>query len=287
MGRRMRVCLVCGRDIGEKRRDAKTCSVRCRKRMQRNLAKCDMNNRRNEKLLNAVTHEKQLDVVTVKNLAKCDNLPGAHFRLLDLCCKSGGASVGYTLAGFQVVGVDIEPQPDYPFEFIQADVLTLDYEFLLSFDAIHASPPCQAYSKSSAIWRKRGKQYPDLYLPVKRLLVASGKPYIIENVPGSPVKGIRLYGDMFGLRVLRERIFESNIPLRCDLPRYRVGSVKTGEYVTVAGRNHSYTRWHDAMGIHWTDIDGVRQAIPPSYTEYLGEQLFGWLLDRVGCNDGL
>jgi DNA (cytosine-5)-methyltransferase 1 len=185
--------------------------------------------------------------------------------------------MGYYRAGFEVTGVDVRSQPNYPFKFIQSDALKLDYDFLLSFDVIHASPPCQQYSRGSIPARKRGKQYPDLFIPTRRMLAAAGLPYIMENVLGSPAKGIRLFGDQFGLEVLRERIFESNMPLVADLPRNKIGSVKTGEYVTVAGKKHNTSRWAKAMGIDWAATHEIKEAIPPAYTEYLGLQVRQWL----------
>ena len=269
----MRLCVICKSDISNRRGDSKTCSSRCRKRLEReNLANRDMSIDAHKKRWQT-SHFAACNLQAIRDMST-----GSHFRLLDLFCGCGGAAVGYARAGFSVTGVDIAPQKHYPYEFIQADALSLDYEFLLSFDVIHASPPCQQYSRGSVLARKRGKVYPDLFLPVKRMLVASGKPYIIENVVGSPAKGIRLWGDMFGLGVLRERIFESNMPLKCDLPRNKFGSVTTGEYVTVAGRRGATRRWPDAMGIHWADTDGIRQAIPPAYTEFLGKQLHEVLL---------
>lgn len=201
-------------------------------------------------------------------------------KLLDLCCCAGGASMGYYRAGFKVTGVDLAPQPNYPFEFIRADFRCLTYDFLFQFNVIHASPPCQQYSRGSVLARKRGKQYPDLYPNAKRLLEAAGLPYVIENVLGSPAKGIRLYGDQFGLGVLRERIFESNIHLVSHLPRNKQGSVITGEYVTVAGKNKRTDRWAEAMGIDWAASNEIKEAIPPAYTEYLGLQIRTWLYEQ-------
>src|SRR5579863_7270873 len=135
------------------------------------------------------------------------------FKILDLCCCAGGAAVGYARAGFEVVGVDIDPQPHYPFEFWQMDALRLNYAQLLTFDAIHASPPCQGYCTVTSSARRRGVVYPDIYRPIKRMLVASGLPYIIENVPGSPARNaVKLCGTQFGLKVYRHRLFESNFP---------------------------------------------------------------------------
>ena len=133
-------------------------------------------------------------------------------RLLDLFCCAGGAAKGYNQAGFDIVGVDITPQPNYPFPFVQADALQLDPKFLLSFDAVHASPPCQSYS----VLAKRtgnGSSWPRLIEPVREMLVQSGLPYVIENVVGAPLLNpIQLCGTMFpGLRVLRHRLFEVNV----------------------------------------------------------------------------
>jgi len=202
-------------------------------------------------------------------------------RLLDLFCGAGGASVGYWRAGFDVVGVDIASQPFYPFEFIKAEALSLDYDFLMSFDAIHASPPCQAYSTASALARRRGIRYPDLFNPVRRMLIASGLPYIIENVVGSPARGIGLCGTMFGLGVKRHRIFESNIPLMLpDVPCSC--SDHPGEFITVAGSMFGKAEGAAAMGIDWPiDKFQLKEAIPPAYTEFLGHQL------RRNANDKL
>lgn len=194
-------------------------------------------------------------------------------RLLDLFCGIGGASVGYWRAGFDVVGVDIVVQPFYPFKFIQKDALSLDYDFLMSFDAIHASPPCQAYCSVASPARKRGKKYPDLFVSVRRMLIAAGLPYIIENVPGSPARGIGLCGSMFGLGVKRHRIFESNIPLHLpDTPCTCSGHI--GEYITVAGSTFAKDEGAAAMGIDWpVDKFQLKEAIPPAYTQFLGRQL--------------
>ncbi|MCX6021844.1 MAG: DNA cytosine methyltransferase, partial [Chloroflexi bacterium] len=135
-------------------------------------------------------------------------------RLLDLFCCAGGASMGYSQAGFEVVGVDIKRQPHYPFDFIQGDVFSLAPEFLATFDAIHASPPCQSYSDLA---KRNGNAdaWPRLVDPVRELLVHTGLPYIIENVEGCPLLNpTMLCGTMFPqLRVLRHRLFESNFEI--------------------------------------------------------------------------
>ena len=131
-------------------------------------------------------------------------------RLLDLFCGAGGAAMGYHRAGFTVVGVDINPQRHYPFEFHQADALEFDVS---GFDAIHASPPCQAFTA----YKRRPNHvgdYPDLIWPTRQKLIASGVPYVIENIPKAPLLNpITLCGSSFGLDVRRHRLFESNVPL--------------------------------------------------------------------------
>src|SRR5690349_21006456 len=135
-------------------------------------------------------------------------------RLLDLFCCAGGAGVGYSRAGFEVVGVDIKPQPNYPLAFIQADVLTLDPKFIALFDAVHASPPCQSYS-DLAKRNGNGDEWPRLIEPVRKILQDSGKPWVIENVEGAPlIDPVVLCGTMFrGLRVLRHRLFEASFSI--------------------------------------------------------------------------
>ncbi len=213
-------------------------------------------------------------------------------RLLDLFCCAGGASVGYARAGFDVVGVDIDPQPNYPFEFIQADALKLDPEFLDSFDAIHASPPCQSYSDLA---KRNGNAdaWPRLITPVRRLLVNSGKPYIIENVEGAPlIDPVVLCGTMFpGLRVIRHRLFESDLDLWVpdhkrhplvfthDKRKAHYGKLDQNEsYVQVTGGgNCSIQNAREAMGIDWMTKAELNESIPPAYTEYLGSQLLAYV----------
>src|ERR1700734_2045923 len=135
-------------------------------------------------------------------------------RLLDLFCCAGGAGVGYSRAGFEVVGVDNKRQPNYPLPFIHADALKLDPAFIASFDAIHASPPCQSYS-DLAKRNGNGHMWPRLIEPVRDMLIASGLPYVIENVDGAPLLNpVVLCGTMFPqLRVLRHRLFEANFAM--------------------------------------------------------------------------
>ena len=216
-------------------------------------------------------------------------------RLLDLFCCAGGAAVGYSRAGFEVVGVDIDPQPNYPFEFIQADVLKLDPDFVASFDAIHASPPCQSYSDLA---RRNGNahMWPRLVEPVRDLLVASGLPWVIENVEGAPLRDpVVLCGTMFPpLRVLRHRLFESNFPIEVpphgrhplvfthDKRKRHYGKLNQDvSFVQVTGGgNCSIANAKDAMGIDWMTKNELNEAIPPAYTEHIGNQLVQEVVER-------
>jgi DNA (cytosine-5)-methyltransferase 1 len=200
-------------------------------------------------------------------------------KLLDLFCCAGGASEGYRRAGFEVVGVDINPQPHYPFEFIQADALTLSPAFLAQFDAFHASPPCQAYTLAQ---RLRGNSHPDLIPATRALLWSTKRPWIMENVERSPLRNtVMLCGAMFGgLKVYRHRLFESNIALTVPAhpphtaPLRKMGRPPLeGDFLHVVGNFSGVAYAKKAMGIDWMTRDGLREAIPPAYTEYLGRQL--------------
>ncbi len=129
---------------------------------------------------------------------------------LDLFCGAGGASKGLLNAGFRkVYGIDIKEQPEYPFDYAILDALKIDKELLKQYDFIWASPPCQAYSWGTVKWRNQGKKYPDLIGKTRKLLLKTGKPFVIENVIGSPLRrDLMLCGEMFNLRVIRHRIFE-------------------------------------------------------------------------------
>jgi DNA (cytosine-5)-methyltransferase 1 len=196
-----------------------------------------------------------------------------HPLALDLFCCAGGAATGLHLAGFDVVGIDVRPMPRYPFPFIQADALRPPVD-LASFDLIWASPPCQRFS-AGAQWRKSTHNHPDLIGPTRAMLDASGVPYVIENVPRAPVrKDLVLRGEMFGLKVCRERAFElggwwcmaPTLPFR--------GSIKRGDFVTVAGHggdgSNSLKVWRQAIGIDWMTKEETAEAIPPPYAEHIG-----------------
>lgn len=198
--------------------------------------------------------------------------------------------MGYHRAGFRVIGVDIEPQPRYPFEFIQADALKFIAEHGKRFDVIHASPPCQGYSVTNSLPQCQDRDYPKLLEEVRELLISTGKPYIIENVIGAPlVDSVMLCGLMFGLKVFRHRRFESNLFLMAmSHISHRGKEIGKGGFCCVAGHGDSnrgkvdpYHRrkstWEAAMGINWMTKEELTQAIPPAYTEYLGLQLHRWL----------
>jgi len=212
-------------------------------------------------------------------------------RMLDLFCGAGGSAVGYYRAGFDVVGVDIAPQPRYPFEFHQADALTFPPD---GYDAVHASPPCQAHTTMSNRWRGQGGTadgHPELIGPTRARLEGSGVPWVMENVVGARAKmesALLLHGAMFGLQVHRPRLFESNVLLMC--PQW-VGGVPRGGvavYGKCDGRRlwthtdgttlraaSSLTEARAAMGIDWMEWDELKEAIPPAYTSWLGAQLLG------------
>lgn len=220
-------------------------------------------------------------------------------KLLDLFCKAGGCSMGYYKAGFDVEGVDIEAQPNYPFKFTQMDAIEyLKTQDLNKFDAIHASPPCQRNSRLKSLSSARNgsykaESYPDLIDPVRNLLDQIGKPYVIENVVGAPMSNaVTLCGTMFGLKVYRHRLFESNIHLwqpahipHNDRTPSAGGGVSPKGFISVCGTGgvkgmkaqEIVEYWSWAMGIDWMNRAELAQAIPPAYTEYIGQQLVDYL----------
>jgi DNA (cytosine-5)-methyltransferase 1 len=214
-------------------------------------------------------------------------------RLLDLFCGAGGAGMGYHRAGFEVVGVDIKPQPRYPFEFIQADAMTFPLD---GFDAIHASPPCQAYSAGRNIWKGRlaEDRHPDLVDATRALIQATGLSYVIENVVGAPLTNyVVLCGDMFGLGVKRHRLFETSFMIwnppscRSEHPDFFVSVFGGGAKARKKGRgfpktNIVHARAQEAMGIDWMTRDEMSQAIPPAFTEFIGSQLLASLSGPAG-----
>jgi DNA (cytosine-5)-methyltransferase 1 len=241
--------------------------------------------------------------------------PPSHFRnptdisqvlsrpkLLDLFCCAGGAGMGYSRAGFDVVGVDLDRQLNYPFAFRQDDALQAMRDLLSGawlrfregdeilkltlsdFDAIHASPPCQGYTALKAV---HGNEWPLLIEPVRELLDQTGLPYVIENVQGAPVRrDLTLCGEMFWLKVIRHRFFElggwtatqpAHVPHRGRVAGWRHGKFYDGPYFAVYGNGGgkgTVAQWQDALGIDWTtDRRELAEAIPPMYTEFIGAQL--------------
>ena len=204
-------------------------------------------------------------------------------KVLDLFCGAGGASMGYHKAGFEVTGVDLKHGKRYPFQYLRWDVMQMSVQELQQYDFIHASPPCQTYSITRNLRIAQGKQSNklDLIEPVREMLIASGKPYVIENVMGAPLRNaITLCGSAFGLKVRRHRLFESNLSLigtQCDhktqgRPVGIYGSMK--DEIPGGGRTaHSMDEAKAAMGIDWMIWSELVEAIPPAYTHYLGKQI--------------
>lgn len=222
------------------------------------------------------------------------------YKLLDLYCCAGGAAKGYYDAGFDVVGVDIVDRPNYPYEFIKADALEIlkNEDFISQFDTIHASPPCQCYSKLkylSGNVEKWEAEHVNLVEPTRELLIKTGKPYVIENVEGSPlINPIKLCGSQFeNMYTQRPRLFESNIPLKKpEAPVVRHKTLKLGQgfaedgYITVAGTkppkgmNEIQAKLYYGFalgGIDWMTLEELTQAIPPVYTNFIGKQIIKYL----------
>ena len=201
-------------------------------------------------------------------------------KLLDLFCGAGGASMGYQRAGFEVTGIDVKPQPRYPFKFHQGDAFDFLAEHWQKFDIIHASPPCQGYSVTKSFTKSKS---PLLIGETRSRLKANGKPYVIENVVGASrymENPIRLRGNQFGLRVIRDRLFEINPWILSSPLQTVVGTTNShrgmstgGEYITVVGHNFLIAEARLAMGISWMNQKEIAQAIPPAYTEWIGNQL--------------
>ena len=221
-------------------------------------------------------------------------------KLLDLFCGAGGAAEGYHRAGFDVVGVDYKKQKNYPFEFIQMDAFEALERFGPYFDVIHASPPCQAWVDSA-----NKSKHPQLIDPVRDALKRTGLPYVIENVDSAPLRDwVMLCGTMFGLKVIRHRLFECSpsfyfAPFSCN----HWGTVAAGDFAAVYGKGAQGNRytdsdgktkrylppksswalafWSEAMGIDWMNRREMTQAIPPAYTEYIGNAMRQTLFKAV------
>lgn len=214
-------------------------------------------------------------------------MTGLKLTLLDLFCGAGGAATGYHKAGFaKIVGVDIAPQKHYPFEFVLADALEYVVDHGRKFDLIHASPPCQGYSATKSMpWVP---DYPLLIAGLRNLLQETGKPYVIENVPGAPLNlPILLCGLMFGMKIIRHRLFETNPymlgPFHSDHPPDVVtnsfrsySSFDTGAtHISMTGHNFSAKDAVAAMNgnCSWMTREEIAECVPPPYTEYIGKIL--------------
>lgn len=236
-------------------------------------------------------------------------------KVLDLYCCAGGAGMGYHRAGFDVYGVDLDPQPNYPFAFRQDSALTVLEDLLAGeklafvhpdgtveelgltdFALVHASPPCQAFSATKAL---HTNTHPDLIVPTRVLLRATGLPFIMENVVGAPLEDpLLLCGTEFRLRardvdgvelkLVRHRLFETNLPLKrrgkCDHDRsvltasvYGAGGGWTPEHRDSAKRRGGYVPHTDVcrqlLGVDWTSKHELSQVVPPAFTEHLGAQV--------------
>lgn len=201
-------------------------------------------------------------------------------RILDAFCCQGGASAGYKLAGFEVVGVDLSPQPRYPFEFVRGDAIEFISAHGHEFDFIHASPPCQRYSATQRI---QGNEHPDLIAPTRDAIRAAGIPGVIENVPDAEpelISPVVLCGAAFGLHTYRHRLFET-VRWELSQPEHEPHTQKTvkmgrpiqpGDFYHAVGNfaNVGYARVD--MNVPWMSRDGVRECIPPAYSAYVGRK---------------
>ena len=204
-------------------------------------------------------------------------------KLLDLFCKAGGASMGLHRAGFEVVGVDIAPQPRYPFRFIQADAMAISLD---GFDGFWASPPCQRYSPGAGKWGTQDN-HPHLIPGIRERLAATGKPYIIENIPAASqhlMHPFMLCGTQFDLGVFRHRLFETSFLVEQLEHKRHAGAIGDGKYHTITGHAGGSSKrdgwkggntadWRVAMGIDWMTGNELAEAIPPAYSEWIGRQM--------------
>lgn len=214
-------------------------------------------------------------------------------KLLDLFCGAGGATRGYQQAGFTVTGVDIAPQPHYCGEhFVQGDALDYLHIHYSEYDVIHASPPCQSYSVAGHMPWVNKDNYPKLIEPVREALAQSGKPYIIENVPGAPLNlPILLCGLMFGLKVIRHRLFETNPfmlgPFHDDHPpgivtnSFRKYSSFSSGATHISMSGHVFSKRDAVIAMNgecdWMNRDELAEVVPPQYTKYIATIL----MDRI------
>ncbi|WFB87552.1 MULTISPECIES: SAM-dependent methyltransferase [Streptomyces] len=209
-------------------------------------------------------------------------------RVLDLFCCQGGASMGYHLAGFEVVGIDLAPQPRYPFQFIQADALAFVYEHGADFDFIHASPPCQRYTLAQRI---QHREHPDLIAPTRAALEATGRPWAIENVEEAAPElrePVTLCAAPFGMQTYRHRLFETGGGFSFTPPRHKPHTAPltkmgrpraAGHFAHYVGNFSGVQEARDDMQVPWMNRDGIRECIPPAYTEHVATALYASLLE--------
>lgn len=207
-----------------------------------------------------------------------DRVPNG-LTVLDAFCCQGGAGMGYYLAGFDVIGVDIDEQPRYPFSFVQADAVDYIAARGHEFDFIHASPPCQGYSDAQVI---QGREHPLLIAPTREAILATGRPGVIENVPGARAHlndPVTLCGLMFGHKTYRDRHFEAVGGLmlpqphhpRHEAPITKMGRPRRpGEMAHYVGNFSGVQEARDDLGVPWMNRDGIRESIPPSYARWIG-----------------
>ena len=208
------------------------------------------------------------------------------YVLLDLFCGAGGAAMGYHQAGFNIVGVDNKPQPRFPFAFIQADAIEFCAQYGHLFHAIHASPPCQSFSTLTSLTST--KKHLNLISPMRDALKQTKVPYVIENVTTAPLLNpIILCGTSFGLETIRHRLFESNI-LLCAPPKCKHDNLTLYSILTKSCRRagdlrgpSSHAVGKRVMQIDWMTQDEISQAIPPAYTQYIGNYYFKLILDGI------
>lgn len=202
-------------------------------------------------------------------------------RILDLFCGAGGAAMGLHQAfpDAEIVGVDIKPQPRYPFKFVMSDWSRMTERIMEWAGFLWASPPCQRYTQMLNHGQTDRGKHPDLIEPVRHALLTAGKPFVIENVAGAPLKpwAVMLCGTMFGLQTLRHRFFECSFPVLVpEHPKHAGKGIRNqregGQYYRCYGHETGKREWGKAMGIDWMKTPELAQAIPPAYSRYIGEQ---------------
>jgi DNA (cytosine-5)-methyltransferase 1 len=210
-------------------------------------------------------------------------------KALDIGCCAGGVSAGLVQAGFKVTGIDIEPQPHYPYHFIQADARELSIDFLRQFDFLWASANCQEYSMASMQFRLKGKKYPEWIEPIREIFIKAGKPYVIENVEGSPlINPVMLCGTMFDIKTYRHRLFEANFPIKQPVhmehkqKQIKMGRpVKQGDYIQMVGHFSGVPYAREITGCNWMNQYELAQCIPPVYSKYIAEEYIKSLIKAV------